>query len=308
MKRQVKKTVQKGLCMLLAGVAVLTASLSLTACVDQHPDSTEGQSQADSVRLVATSPAAAQICDKLELDLVGVCRTSGTLPERYKDVTQVGTAMSPDMEILKSLSPDYVLSPNSLQSDLQPKYAAIQVKSLFLNLKSVSGMYASIADLGEKFNRQQQAQAMVDEFNTFMQEYKNKNAGKEAPKVLILMGLPGSYIVATENSYVGSLVEMAGGQNVYAGTDEEFLSANTEDIKTKEPDVILRASHAMPEQVQQMFADEFEKQYVSQGFTTDRKIEETLDLGWRLLRILPKSELKRIREEYIAKYLDGKKD
>lgn len=100
---------------------------------------------------------------------------------------------------------------------------------------------------------------MVDEFNTFMQEYKNKNAGKEAPKVLILMGLPGSYIVATENSYVGSLVEMAGGQNVYAGTDEEFLSANTEDIKTKEPDVILRASHAMPEQVQQMFADEFEK-------------------------------------------------
>lgn len=267
MKRQVKKTVHKGICMLLAGIAVFTASFSLTACVDQNPDSTEGQSQADSVRLVATSPAAAQICDKLELDLVGVCRTSGTLPERYKDVTQVGTAMSPDMEILKSLSPDYVLSPNSLQSDLQPKYASIQVKSLFLNLKSVSGMYASIADLGEKFNRQQQAQAMVDEFNTFMQEYNNKNAGKEAPKVLILMGLPGSYIVATENSYVGSLVEMAGGQNVYAGTDEEFLSANTEDIKTKEPDVILRASHAMPEQVQQMFADEFEKNDIWKHFT-----------------------------------------
>lgn len=141
MKRQVKKTVQKGLCMLLAGVAVLTASLSLTACVDQHPDSTEGQSQADSVRLVATSQAVAQICDKLELDLVGVCRTSGTLPERYKDVTQVGTAMSPDMEILKSLSPDYVLSPNSLQSDLQPKYASIQVKSLFLNYQGNSAIW-----------------------------------------------------------------------------------------------------------------------------------------------------------------------
>lgn len=271
MKRQVKKIVQKGLCMLLAGIAVLTASVSLTACVDQHPDgqgsSTGNTSNSAEVRLVATSPAVAQICDKLELDLVGVCQTSGTLPERYKDVTQVGTAMSPDMEILKSLSPDYVLSPNSLQSDLQPKYAAIQVKSLFLNLKSVSGMYASITDLGEKFNRQQQAQAMVDEFNAFMQEYKNKNAGKEAPKVLILMGLPGSYIVATENSYVGSLVEMAGGQNVYAGTDEEFLNANTEDIKTKEPDVILRASHAMPDQVKQMFADEFEKNDIWKHFT-----------------------------------------
>ena len=63
---------------------------------------------------------------------------------------------------------------------------------------------------------------------------------KKPRRFCILMGLPGSHIVATENSYVGSLVEMAGGQNVYAGTDEEFLSANTEDIKTKEPDVILR--------------------------------------------------------------------
>ena len=80
------------------------------------------------------------------------------------------------------------------------------------------------------------------------------------------MGLQGYYIVATEKSYVGSLVEMAGGQNVYAGTDEEFLSANTEDIKTKEPDVILRASHAMPEQVQQMFADEFEKNDIWKHF------------------------------------------
>ncbi len=51
------------------------------------------------------------------------------------------------------------------------------------------------------------------------------------------------------------------------------------------------------------FADEFEKQYVSQGFRTDRTIEETLDIGWKLLRILPKSELKRIRDEYLEKYL-----
>lgn len=51
------------------------------------------------------------------------------------------------------------------------------------------------------------------------------------------------------------------------------------------------------------FADEFEKQYVSQGFRTDRTIEETLDTGWKLLRMLPKSELKRIRDEYLEKYL-----
>lgn len=51
------------------------------------------------------------------------------------------------------------------------------------------------------------------------------------------------------------------------------------------------------------FADEFEKQYVSQGFRTDRTIEDTLEIGWKLLSMLPHSELKRIRDEYLDKYL-----
>ena len=54
------------------------------------------------------------------------------------------------------------------------------------------------------------------------------------------------------------------------------------------------------------FADEFEKQYVNQGYTTDRSIEETLDIGWKLLRILPRSELKRIRDEYLDEFYDQK--
>ena len=49
------------------------------------------------------------------------------------------------------------------------------------------------------------------------------------------------------------------------------------------------------------FSQEFEQKYVSQGYDTDRTIEETLDIGWELLKILPKSELKRIDDEYIEK-------
>ena len=51
------------------------------------------------------------------------------------------------------------------------------------------------------------------------------------------------------------------------------------------------------------FSQAFEKEYVSQGYETDRTIEETLETGWRLLKMLPKSELKRIKDEYIEKYL-----
>ena len=247
------------------------------ACVDQHPNGentvsgTAGSEQEaveaakekvaalpDEPRIVATSPAVAQICDRLDLDLVGVCSTTvSTIPERYEGLTEVGTAMAPDMEVMASLAPDWILSPSSLQSDLQPKYEAINTDWAFLNLKSVFGMYQSIEELGEIFDRQEEAEEMVTEFEDFYAEYQGKNEGKESPDVLVLMGLPGSYIIATENSYVGSLVEMAGGNNVYAGSDEEFLTVNTEDMKTKEPDVILCAAHAMPEQVTEMFREDF---------------------------------------------------
>lgn len=253
---------------IIALILSAAAVISLVGCVNQHPESAATKTEANKeVRLVATSPAVAQICNRLNLDLVGVCNTSGTLPAKYDNVKKVGMAMNPDLETIKSLNPDYVLSPSSLESDLQPKYASIGVKSLFLNLKSVDGMYASIEDLGEKFDRKDEADEMLNEFKTFMDKYKDKNKDKKSPKVLVLMGLPGSYIVATDNSYVGSLVKLAGGTNVYGdGGGEEFLTANTEDMQTKDPDIILRAAHALPDEVKEMFAKEFETNDVWKHF------------------------------------------
>ena len=54
------------------------------------------------------------------------------------------------------------------------------------------------------------------------------------------------------------------------------------------------------------FAEDFDKEYVNQGYETNRSIEETLNLGWKLLKIIPRSELKRIRVEYLDKYLADK--
>jgi len=50
------------------------------------------------------------------------------------------------------------------------------------------------------------------------------------------------------------------------------------------------------------FADAFENEYVSQGYNTNRDIEDTLELGWKLLSILPRSELKRIDDKYLDQY------
>lgn len=242
---------------LLAGVALGASALMLplAGCVDQHPyRNADGTAQQ---RLIATSPAVAEICDRLDLDLVGICSTSSDLPERYRDLPTVGTPMSPDLEIVKSLAPTCVISPNSLISDLQPKYAGIAVGCMFLDLLSVDGMYASIDAMGDRFDRRDQAAAQRAEYDAFMHSFRTDIEGKEPPSVLVLMGLPGSYIVATQNSYAGSLVALAGGKNVYTDPEQQFLNINTEDMQSKDPDIILRTAHALPDQVREMFAEEF---------------------------------------------------
>ena len=123
---------KKILSLVLAGVM----ALSVTGCVNQHPEETASANESGEVRLVATSPAVAQICNRLNLDLVGICQSTSDLPERYDGVTTVGMAMNPDLEIINCVDPDFILTTCSLQNDLQPKYASIGVSSLFLKHKS----------------------------------------------------------------------------------------------------------------------------------------------------------------------------
>ena len=174
--------------------------------------------------------------------------------------------MAPDLEILKSLRPDYVISPNSLQTDLQPKYAGAGLASIFVDLKSVDGLYESATALGEEFGRREAAQALMDDYRAYVDDYRASVAGMQAPTVLILMGVPGSYIVATELSYAGSLVALAGGANVYADEQADFVNVNTEDMLARDPDIILRTAHALPDQVMQMFAEEFEQNDIWKHF------------------------------------------
>ena len=56
------------------------------------------------------------------------------------------------------------------------------------------------------------------------------------------------------------------------------------------------------------FADEFEAKYVNQGYMTDRTIEETLEIGWSLLRTMPRAELKRIHDEYLDEWYEVKEE
>ncbi len=93
----------------------------------------------------------------------------------------------------------------------------------------------------------------------------------------------------------------------HSNTMNQLFSAYARGKEAKELMVILgEAALTDIDKLYAKFAEEFENQYISQGYLTDRSIEETLELGWELLRILPRSELKRIDDKYLDLYYEKK--
>ena len=90
----------------------------------------------------------------------------------------------------------------------------------------------------------------------------------------------------------------------HASTMNQLFAAYASGKEAKELMTILGEAALSPTDLLfAKFADEFEKRYVSQGYETNRSVIETLDLGWDLLKMLPRSELKRIKSEMLDKYL-----
>lgn len=93
----------------------------------------------------------------------------------------------------------------------------------------------------------------------------------------------------------------------HSNTMNQLFAAYARGKEAKELMVILgEAALSDIDLIYAKFADAFEKEYVSQGYNTDRSIEETLDIGWELLRILPRSELKRIDDKFLDEYYEKK--
>lgn len=252
-------------CTLNTGSTDTVLSAAATA-VPQEAAAESAPAAGEEPRIIATTVAAAEIMAVLDLDLAGIPTSAKTLPERYAEVEQVGSPMSPDMEKVKSLKPSEVLSVTTLKYDLEPLFKSAGIEALFLDLTSLDKLEESIAMLGQKYGREEQADSAIARYEDKIAEVQEAIAGKPAPKVLILLGVPGSYLVATEHSYIGDLVRIAGGVNIVQGEEVEYLASNTEYLQQGNPDVILRAAHGMPEEVIKMFNEDFVKDDIWKHF------------------------------------------
>lgn len=232
----------------------------LAGCASKQEQAAEATATEEQTehRIVATTMSTVEIMEQLNLDVIGVPTSSEPMPERYKGITEVGSAMNPDVEIIKSLKPTDVLSVTTLEADLARGFQEMGLPSTFVNLQSISDMQAEILTLGEKYGREEEAEKLIEKYEKKVEDVKEQVKDKPSPKVLVLLGIPGSYLVATDQSYIGNLVKLAGGTNAIQGQNVEFLASNTEYLHESNPDVILRLAHGMPKEVVEMFSEEFQ--------------------------------------------------
>ena len=254
--------------------------VSIAGCSSPKKETAKQVKSESKERIVATTVAVTEIMDVLEVDLVGVPTSSKTLPKRYKGLPEVGNPMSPDMEKVKSLKPSEVLSVTTLEYELKPVFDGVGMKANFVDLTSLKNMQNSISNLGKQYGREKQAEAVVTKLDKKVASIQKEVKGKKEPTVLILLGVPGSYLVATEHSYIGDLVKQLGGKNIVQGEQVEYLASNTEYLKKADPDIILRAAHGMPDEVVKMF-DKFKTNDIWKHFAAVKN-NRVYDLEERL--------------------------
>ncbi|ENH0452255.1 heme ABC transporter substrate-binding protein IsdE [Listeria monocytogenes] len=238
-------------------VISLVLLLFLVGCGKEEAAQKPEQKSEKEPKIVATTVAITEIMDKLDLSLVGIPTSSKKLPERYADVKETGAPMGPDLEIIRMLKPDMVLSTKTLEADLKAGFEGANLKADFLDFTSIASMQTEIKKLGAEFDRKEEAAKLNGDLTNEIDKVKSSVAKKKKPTVLILMGVPGSYLVVTEHAYIGDLVKLAGGENVIKDQKVEYLASNTEYLQSANPDIILRAAHGMPAEVVKMFDEEF---------------------------------------------------
>ncbi|OWW07288.1 heme ABC transporter substrate-binding protein IsdE [Bacillus sp. MB353a] len=255
--------------------------VSIAGCSSPKKETAKQVKSESKEQIVATTVAVTEIMDALEVDLVGVPTSSKTLPKRYKGLPEVGNPMSPDMEKVKSLKPSEVLSVTTLEYELKPVFDGVGMKANFVDLTSLKNMQNAISNLGKQYGREKQAEAVVTKLDKKVASIQKEVKGKKEPTVLILLGVPGSYLVATEHSYIGDLVKQLGGKNIVQGEQVEYLASNTEYLKKADPDIILRAAHGMPDEVVKMFDKEFKTNDIWKHFAAVKN-NRVYDLEERL--------------------------
>jgi iron complex transport system substrate-binding protein len=255
------------------GLLAIAAVLGLSACSQAPAESSRvsvkstQSAKVDSTeptkykRVVVSTGTIAQYLAALKVPVVGVPQEDN-IPTTMKKLPSVGQPRHINMEKVISLHPDLFVGDAAMQNMTKDALAKQRITTTYLDNMSYDKVVANIQQLGKMFGRQKQATAIVTKIQKNEAQAVAGAASLKDKKVVILFGTGENFMVATKNSYMGSLLAKLGVHNiaddlVHAPTP--YMPISMESVVAKNPDYILTLAHGHKEAATAAFKEEMAK-------------------------------------------------
>ncbi len=237
-------------------------------------------------KVAVLSSSTLEIIDALGIDIVATSSltTKPELAEKFKGITNVGTASKPDMEVLASVAPDVIIAGSSMS--LKEQFDAQNYKVWFTNNANYDDTLKLIEAIGHLFNKSDAAASLIADFETRKNAVLDKNKAAEKKTVMIIFGAGQQMYLGTDRCYSGSLAKLLGHKNVadnmdLTGETSGYIPFTMESAVSTKPDVILRIAHGNPEETKKMFAETLD---VNPAYTAMQAVKDgkVYDLSYEL--------------------------
>jgi iron complex transport system substrate-binding protein len=204
-------------------------------------------------RIVSLAPSTTEILFGLGLSdkIVGTVSYSGYATDiqntiEAKNITVVGTFNKVNVELVTGLQPDLIVASGAYQQSLAGKFMEQGKTVVMLNPTEFSGILADITLLGKVTGQDANATTLVNSMQSKVQEITAKTSGLDKPSVYVEYYVDkNGYSSYGANSYINELISMAGGVNVFAGFQGQYVTTSTEEVLKANPAIIIISKGVM---------------------------------------------------------------
>lgn len=192
--------------------------------------------------IVTTSVPVTEMLHLLDIAPVGVPTSTNPIPTDFDSIARIGSPMAPDLEVISSLQTELIVGSAALQDSLDKALEGLNLQASYVPTDSYEDLKLSFKVLGTYFGKEQQMNEKMQSIVAKEEELKTKAQGKELPSVMLVIGTSDSFMVMSENSYLGSLVEKVGAENIaqtVLKAQSTYSAMNLEDVVAADPDMIF---------------------------------------------------------------------
>jgi iron complex transport system substrate-binding protein len=195
-------------------------------------------------RIIATSPSNTEIICALGAgDRLVAVSSYATHPPEILKLPKIGGLFDPDMESILALAPDLLVM-RGRNPQVERLCRDHNIQFYEDKTDTLASLYTTIRELGEILDRSGDAAQLVNHTRDQLDAIRSSVGKRKRPRVLMTLRSPdklGGITTVSQESYLGQVIELAGGDNVFAALDTPYPQIGLEDIVSKQPDIIIEA-------------------------------------------------------------------